>query len=176
VQKDPDISIVPYPDTTIIIGEIITMDVDSLGDLTYSWSPETGLSCSACASPQLQPLVPTVYYLVVADTNNCFTENYELNIDVIESYELDVPTAFTPNGDGVNDVIYVNGHGIRTLLEFRIFNRWGNQVFYTDDIRNGWDGKYKGKIQNIDSYAYVVVVEMWDGRTLTKKGTINLLR
>lgn len=176
VQEEPDITIHPYPDTTIIIGEIVHILSDSLFDVTYSWSPSNWLSCSNCASPFAQPLETTRYTLTVVDTNYCFTKYYDIDFEVIEEYSLDLPTAFTPNGDGINDVIYVKGWGIKKLLEFRIFNRWGNEVFFTDDINQGWDGTFKGKVQNIDSYAYIVTVEMWDGRIVTKKGAINLLR
>ena len=176
VQQEPEITLRPYPDTTIIIGEIIHIYADSLDDVTYSWSPIDWLSCYACTSPVAQPLETTLYTLTLVDINHCFTKHYDLNVEVTEAYSLDVPTAFTPNGDGVNDVVFVRGWGIRKLVEFRIFNRWGNEVFFSDDLDHGWDGMYNGKIQNIDSYGYTVTVEMWDGKTQTKKGTISLLR
>lgn len=176
VQQEPEITLRPYPDTSIIIGEIIYIHADSLDDVTYSWSPVDWLSCHSCTSPVAQPLESILYTLTVTDDNQCFTRHYDLNVEVKEAYSLDVPTAFTPNGDGVNDVINVKGWGIKTLVEFRIYNRWGNEVFFSDDLNHGWDGMYNNKIQNIDTYGYTVTVEMWDGRTQTKKGTISLLR
>jgi gliding motility-associated-like protein len=176
VQQEPDITVRPYPDTTIIIGEIISIVTDSLSDITYLWSPADWLSCSTCSSPVAQPLASTLYSITIADTNNCFTKQYNLNIEVIEEYSLHVPAAFTPNGDGVNDMIFVKGWGIRKLLEFRIYNRWGNEVFFSDDLNRGWDGMFNGKIQNIDTYVYNVTVELWNGKTESKKGTITLLR
>jgi gliding motility-associated-like protein len=176
VQQEPQISIHPYPDTTIIIGEVVAIRADSIGGVTYSWAPAGWLSCTSCASPVAQPLETTRYTLTLADTNQCFEKSYDLDIEVLEEYSLDVPTAFTPNGDDVNDVVFVKGWGIRKLVEFRVFNRWGNQVFFSDDLNLGWDGTFEGKIQSIDSYAYTVTVEMWDGRIVSKKGTINLIR
>jgi len=176
IQPEPEISLRPYPDTNIVIGEIISIYADSLNDVTYNWSPVDWLSCYACASPVARPLETTRYTLTVADIYHCFTRQYDLNIEVTEAYSLDVPTAFTPNGDGENDVVYVKGWGIKKLVEFRIYNRWGNEVFFSDDLARGWDGMYGGKIQNIDTYAYTVTVENWNGRIQTKKGTISLLR
>jgi gliding motility-associated-like protein len=87
-----------------------------------------------------------------------------------------MPNSFTPNGDGNNDVVYVRGWGIKRLVEFRIINRWGNEVFFTDNLSEGWDGTYNGKLQNIDTYAYIVRVETWEGNFISKKGTITLLK
>lgn len=175
VQQRPDINVSP-PDTTIGVGEFIYFLADSLPEFSYTWDPAYALSCIDCASPVGRPLETTYYILSVSDTNNCFTETYNINIEVIENYKIELPTSFTPNGDEINDVIYVKGWGIDYLIEFRVYNRWGNEVFFTDDLNQGWDGYYKGKIQNIDSYAYVVKVMMLDGREVVKKGTFNLLK
>ncbi len=87
----------------------------------------------------------------------------------------DVPTGFSPNGDGSNDVLYVRGYSIQTL-DFRIFNRWGEQVFETQSQSIGWDGTYKGKPQEMDAYAFILKVSFYDGTTLNKKGNVTLLR
>ena len=88
---------------------------------------------------------------------------------------LDVPNAFTPNGDGINDKVYVRGFGIARMT-FRIFNRQGLMVFQSASPAIGWDGKYKGVLQPMDAYAYTLEVQFTDGNTLTKKGDITLLR
>lgn len=178
VQQYPEISLHPT-DTTIIIGEMIMVTSDSLGDFIYSWTSvpaDEMMSCFNCASPVIRPLENTYYTLEVADTNHCFSEYYYLNVQVDEKYSLDLPAAFKPTGEPGNAVVYVRGWGIMRLVEFRIYNRYGNEVFYTDDLNQGWDGTYKGKLQNIDSYAYTVTAEMWNGELMTKKGTITLLR
>ena len=175
VQQPPDLSISPS-DTTIIIGEVVKILADSSGEFMYNWSPDYQLSCSNCASPVAQPLHSTYYSLEVSDKHNCFNETYNLNIDVTEAYSLELPSSFTPNGDNINDVIYVKGWGIKKLIEFSVYNRWGNRIFFTDDLRQGWDGTYNGKTQNIDSYVYILKAEMWDGNIVEKKGTINLLK
>ncbi len=175
VQQPPALSVYPQ-DTGIYIGEIVPVRTDSLGELLYTWSPDYMINCIHCAAPQLQPLLNTTYTMDVADTNNCFDASYYIAVVVTEAYNVALPTAFTPMSSDENSVVYVRGPGIKRLIEFRIFNRWGTQVFYTDDIRQGWDGTYKGKMQNIDTYTYVVTAEFWDGRIVSTKGTITLLR
>jgi gliding motility-associated-like protein len=88
---------------------------------------------------------------------------------------LDIPNAFTPNGDGVNDQVLVRGFGI-VKMNFRIYNRWGQLVFQSGDQATGWDGKYKGALQPMDAYAYILDVEFTDGSRTTKKGDITLIR
>jgi gliding motility-associated-like protein len=88
---------------------------------------------------------------------------------------LDVPNAFTPNGDGVNDIVRVRGFGIARMT-FRIYNRWGQLVFQSASLSQGWDGKYKGVLQPMDAYGYSLEVEFSDGTRTTKKGDITLIR
>jgi gliding motility-associated-like protein len=88
---------------------------------------------------------------------------------------LDVPNAFTPNGDPKNRVVYVRGFGI-AKMRFIIWNRWGQKVFETTDRLKGWDGKLKGVLQPMDVYAYTLDVEFFDGTKTTKKGDITLIR
>jgi gliding motility-associated-like protein len=88
---------------------------------------------------------------------------------------VDVPNAFTPNGDGANDVLYVRGVGVEEL-EFKVYNRWGQLVFETTDIRQGWDGTFKGKEQEMESYGYTLMVTFIDGSKIKKQGNITLLR
>ena len=88
---------------------------------------------------------------------------------------IDVPTAFSPNGDGSNDILYVRGGAIVTM-SFKLFNRWGEKVFETTTLDRGWDGTYNGKPAPIDAYAYVLTASFIDGSSVTKKGNITLLR
>lgn len=166
-------------DTSVIIGDTVQVTLfDSLNrELIFVWTPDVQISCTDCPNPVLQPLHTTTYMLEVSDTNRCFSsEQFEVLVNVTEEYRLGVPEAFTPNGDGINDEIKVNGWGIKELLEFRIYNRWGNEVFFTDDLNRGWDGTFDGKPQSIDSYAYVIKAEMWNDQVVVEKGTFSLLR
>ena len=88
---------------------------------------------------------------------------------------VDVPTGFSPNGDGVNDILNVLGYGIETL-RFQIYNRWGELVFETNDRYKGWDGTYKGEPQEMDAYGYLIDATFFDGSKKLKKGNVTLLR
>lgn len=87
----------------------------------------------------------------------------------------DLPTGFSPNGDGKNDILYVRGYAIKTM-DLKIFNRWGQMVFESQNQSNGWDGTYLGEPQEMDAYAYILQVTFMDGSTLRKKGNVTLLR
>ncbi|HRO42062.1 MAG TPA: PKD domain-containing protein [Flavipsychrobacter sp.] len=88
---------------------------------------------------------------------------------------IDVPTAFSPNADGVNDVLFVRGGGIERIC-FRIYNRWGQQIFETNNLSEGWDGTYKGTPVDIETVAFVLQATFIDGNTITKQGNITLIR
>ncbi len=164
-------------DTAMVIGQTYQLNVDQGAGYSYSWTPATGLSCTDCPNPVAQPLVNTIYSVTITDDVGCFevTSTYEFEIKPITT--IDVPTAFTPNGDGENDVIYVNGFGIKKLIEFKIYNRFGQLVYESADISQGWDGYYRGELQPIETYVYFTSVETWlDGEILTKKGSFNIIR
>jgi len=169
-------------DTTLIIGDSVTVLVyDTLNrELTYEWTsdnPDMRISCTDCPNPTMQPLHSTIYTLVISDTNRCFqSEEFTVAIEVREEYQIGVPDAFTPNNDQVNDIIKVDGWGIQELIEFRIFNRSGIEVFYTNDISEGWDGYYNEKLQNVDTYSYIIRAKMWNDTNTTVQGTFSLLR
>lgn len=175
VYQEPDVAVSPE-DTSIIIGETVVFRADSLPGVSYRWTPEEFFTCPACATVALTPTASTTVTLNVSDANDCFVIPINIPLEIREEYSLDVPNTFTPNGDGINDVVYIRGWGIQRLVEFRIYNRWGNEVFFTDNLHEGWDGTYNGKLQNIDTYVYVVKVETWEGNVIEKKGTITLLK
>jgi gliding motility-associated-like protein len=166
-------------DTTIIIGQTapLAYHISPAGLYTYVWTPTDSLSCKTCPNPHADPVVNTTYTLTVSDKKGCFTSQSTYEVKVLPETSLDVPTAFTPNGDGVNDIVYVRGWGIKSLLEFNIYNRWGELVFTTTDINQGWDGYYKGALQNVETYAWTARVETYvNGKSIVKKGFIKLLR
>jgi gliding motility-associated-like protein len=89
---------------------------------------------------------------------------------------LFVPTAFTPNNDGNNDVFGVVNLSVQKIIEFRVFNRWGQEIFSTTDARQGWDGTWKATPQPTGSYNYIIRVAYPDGITDTFKGEVTLIR
>ncbi|MBV9961457.1 MAG: PKD domain-containing protein [Parafilimonas sp.] len=96
-------------------------------------------------------------------------------LTAIVSPLVDVPNAFSPNGDGTNDAVFVKGYGIAKMT-WNIYNRWGQLVFSSFNINTGWDGRFKGALQPQDVYAYILNIEFTDGTKINKKGDITLLR
>ena len=117
-----------------------------------------------------------MYIVLISDTNGCFEIRDSINLRVIKAYAIDLPQVFTPNGDGKNDIVYAKGWGIRKLIDFKIFNRWGEMVFESHDIKDGWDGYYKGTLQNNETYVYIIQAESFKGDIISKKGNITLLK
>jgi gliding motility-associated-like protein len=163
-------------DTAIVVGDSIILPGNVTSDMTFSWSPEEGLSCTECPNPTIAPLEDVEYELYMEDIYGCFDGISSYTVRIIPETNVKLPTTFSPNGDGVNDVIYVKGWGIKKLLLFEIYNRWGELIFQTNDINVGWDGYHKGVLQNNDVYVYLVKVETWLNEELTTEGHINLMR
>lgn len=170
---------IPVPqlaDTTIIVGEAVSLDLTSDDIKSYFWEPDYNISCITCPNPEFKPLKSTTYYLTVTDTADCFTIKTPVNFSVELKYSVDVPTAFTPNGDGINDEVYVNGWGIKELITFRIFNQLGVMIFETNDINNAWTGKGSGITQPNETFQYIVKVRSYDDNIITKTGTIKIIK
>lgn len=164
-------------DTAIVIGDIINLPFDADPNLfIINWTPAEGLSCDDCPLPSLQPLVDVEYLLEVTDILGCFTTSATYTVEIHPETFISLPTTFTPNGDGVNDVIYVEGWGIKELYEFQIYNRWGEMMFESNDKTIGWDGYYKGVLQNNDVYAFKVRALTWREEEQMLEGYINLMR
>lgn len=164
-----------FRDTMLIVGEYLQLYSNNPTHL-LGWQPPIWLNCYQCANPLAQPLKTTTYTLSTTDAFGCFSMLDSMLIEVKEAYSVSVPNAFTPNGDGQNDLIFVRGWGIKELLEFKIYNRWGEMVFETSELSEGWDGFYKNKAQDIDTYVYTVKALMYNNEVFNKKGNISLLR
>ncbi|MBN1950120.1 MAG: PKD domain-containing protein [Bacteroidales bacterium] len=165
---------------SIVIGDTISFSyLDELGrDLNYIWTPELYLiGCTDCPTPKAQPLESIDYQLEVSDENLCaVSETFYFPVWVREEYILGLPDAFTPNGDNINEIIKVEGWGIKAVEEFSIYNRNGQQVFFGDNLDAAWDGTYNEKPQPVGTYQYYVRAEMWDDNTTEVRGTFTLLR
>ncbi|MBN4049651.1 PKD domain-containing protein, partial [Bacteroidales bacterium AH-315-N07] len=114
--------------------------------------------------------------LIVTNENQCL-DTVIKPIFIAPKAFIDVPTAFTPNNDGNNDRYYAFHAGIKKLLEFKIFNRWGELVFETDDINEGWDGTLRGKPQDMGTYVYYIVANSFiSEEPVVLKGNFTLIR
>ncbi|MAW65205.1 MAG: hypothetical protein CMD18_03320 [Flavobacteriales bacterium] len=168
-------------DTCVIIGDSVTIGIDYGPGFTYDWSegPTQFLECLTCPVQTIQiteEVDSILYELAYSDSLNCFPKVNEYNVCVEDKYTLDVPSAFTPDGSGENDIIYLKGHGIKELIYFRIYNRWGEIVFETTDINSGWNGSYKGTEQGIETFVYQAKVKFYNDEFKIKGGDITLIR
>lgn len=164
-------------DTSIVLGDTVVLPVNVQNVYSFTWTPPIKLSCFDCNFPVVKTLEDIEYKLNIKDVRNCFPASANFKIAIKPQVFVKLPTSFTPtlNGDTPNDTIYVNGWGIKELLEFQIFNRWGQMLFVSTDIKKGWDGKYQGMVQNSDVYVYKVRVKTWKDEEIRQEGYINLL-
>lgn len=180
----PDYIINPIQeDDTIFIGEFILMSfdvehADNFGpyDVNITWDNDYELECTDCKENYSRLLKTSSYTIYTVDPDGCYPKNFSFTIVVEEKYVMDVPSGFSPNSDNLNDTIFVNGIGIKELLDFTVYNRWGEVVHQSDDISLGWDGTYKGETQFDETYVFQATVLYWNGTTETKRGYITLLR
>jgi gliding motility-associated-like protein len=159
--------------TVISLGESIQFETLPPSGI-ISWSPSDYLSCNDCPNPISTPDYDITYIISSDDGFGCIA--YDTVIVTVNQPSIFVPSAFTPNGDGSNDILYVIDKNISELIYFRIFNRWGEEVFSTDNIYVGWDGTYKNKMQEMDIYSYDLHVITTYGRTVRMSGLISLLK
>ena len=157
-------------DVEILSGSSTTLQVS--GGSQYTWSPSDNLSCADCASPVASPSVSTTY--IVTDATGC-TGSDTVLVKVFDEYILFIPQAFSPNGDGQNDILYVRGNGIRDL-SFLVYDRLGERVFLSNGPDFGWDGSYRGKTLNPGVFTYMVEATMQDGSVKKLKGNVTLIR
>ncbi len=163
------------PDTSILYSFGVPLFARTTGARFYAWTPTAGLNYANIPNPIATPLLTTEYILQVIDSNYCVGYD-SVNVRVRTDVPSMVPNAFTPNGDFVNDNFQVVNLGINKLVEMRIFNRWGNQIFYTTDNTRGWDGTFNGEPQDIGVYKYIIRIVKPDGGSEEMKGDITLVR
>jgi len=146
------------------------------GGLQYEWSPGPPLLNNAnIPNPVAILSANTTFSLIVKDAIGC--KGYDtVNIKVFKGSNIYVPSAFTPNGDGLNDILRPLGKAIDRLDYFRIYNRYGELIFETNNLSKGWDGTYKGKDQNTDNYVWVLKALDRKGIIRTMKGNVILIR
>ncbi len=161
------------PDTTIKYGQSVQLLVN--GARLYNWSPVSSLNNPNISYPVATPTEPTMYVVTGLGTNGCRAmDTVRVNLDYRD--RLLIPTAFSPNGDGKNDMFRIPNLTFQRVVEFRIFNRWGQEIFSGGDPKKGWDGNWKGVPQEIGSYQYMIRVAYPDGYVETYKGDVTLLR
>lgn len=164
-------------DTTMVAGQ--KLQLNATGGSTYLWSPSTGLNDATIANPlvTLGAELDSIKYRVLVTTGEGCSATDEIKIRIFKSGpEIYVPSAFTPNADGRNDVLRPFPVGMKSLNYFRIYNRWGQLIFSTKEQGKGWDGNFNGKPQSSGTYVYSAEAEDYMGVKVVRKGTIVLIR
>lgn len=147
----------------------------SINAVSYVWAFGDGTGSSDEHPVHLYKKTGTYTVCLEAKSADGCTDTLCKNVDAEVHPAVDVPTGFSPNGDGVNDILYVRGAAI-DKLNFKVFNRWGELVFQTTDMNIGWDGTFKGKEQEMEAYAWTLDVIFIDETTAHKTGNVTLLR
>lgn len=157
-------------------SEQIEINITPAANYDYSWSPATALSCTNCPNPVASPVQTTIYILTVTDPIGGCSGIDTITLYVDPTKSIFIPNAFTPNGDGINDVYSVYASGPVKVFEMEIFNRWGEKVYQSNDMGGGWDGKYMGTFVMPGEYVYQTTFTFLDGQTLANKGSLTVLR
>jgi len=173
VQLFPSPTATVNADTTIIYGNPLLLTGG--GGVSYLWSPDYNMDCDTCQFPYVNPQETTIYCLEVTDNNGCIDSACVLVTVEIICGEVFVPSAFSPNGDGENELECVYSDCMESFT-FTIYNRWGEKVFETSNTNICWDGTWKGKELNSAVFVYILEGYLINGTQVSQKGNISLIR
>jgi len=171
------------PDLTLAAGTLqpLSSTVQNGPIRNWSWTPSTNLSCTNCSLP-IATIKKNISYVVKVTTAYGCSATDTIRIKVFcEDTQTFIPNAFTPDGDGINDILMVRGKGVVMVKSFRIYNRWGQIVFEKTDFAPndpsyGWNGKINGVVGGPDVYVYTAEVVCENGATFTYKGNVSLIK
>lgn len=175
-----DVTVNPLPvveafpaDTTVKYGT--SAYLYATGGVVYSWTPSGTLNDAFAQNPVATPKNHTAYVVTGANSYGCLaTDTAWVHVDFRNP--ILIPNAFSPNGDGLNDIFRIENLKFEKLLAFQVFDRWGKLVFETTDPMRGWDGTVGGKPANSDVYYYLIHLGYPDNYEQTLKGDITLVR
>jgi gliding motility-associated-like protein len=166
--------------TTIKLGDHVQLNTVNLGaplPLIYMWSPNNGsLDNNDINNPTAAPEDSTTYFVYAMNQYGC-RDTAQVVIDVDKSMSECIPSAFTPNGDGRNDEFKLLCNKFQKMVDFRVFNRWGQVVYEnTSDPKHGWDGTFNGVPQDMGVYHYMITIARPDEVNIIYKGEVTLIR
>ena len=162
-------------DTSVVENQ--PLQLNATGGTNYLWAPITQwLSSNNIPNPVSLPYDDIMYTVIVTNNIGCRDEDsikvhfYKMLPDIY------VPTAFSPNNDGTNDKLTPIALGMKSVEIFIIYNRWGQQLFKTTTIGEGWNGMFKGMTQNIGTYVWYAEGMTYENKKIQKKGTVVLIK
>jgi len=172
------------PEFNIVFGDSLGLRVNSNEDsLTYAWQSHPSLSCLDCANPLARPTETTNYFVTVTNRMDC-TINSDILVQVDNDKSLFSPTAFSPNGDGINDTFGLfGGSQVEQIVSLQVFNRWGALLYsrtnlpITDNFEDGWNGnETNGEQAPSGIYVYIAEIIFSDGTSEVITGDVALMR
>lgn len=179
IEVAPKPSVEAGDDQTVAVGTEVQIWAASPNQVTYYWTPTTdSLSCTACRRPFVTVNSSQSVSVMAINEFGCaaFDTVYLTTVDCGGS--VFVPNTFTPNNDDLNDRLYVRGAGLKALEYFRVFDRWGQMVFETKNISEGWDGSLNGtdRVCELGVYVYMMKGICSSNETMEKSGNVTLVR
>lgn len=174
IIKIPLVKIFAGNDTVIVRNESIAFNAS--GGSIYTWTPANYLSSSSVGNPVgFYPDTGQFTYVLQGITSDGCIGYDTIQVTVANDPYLIMPTVFSPNGDGLNDFFTILSAGIRKLNFFKIYNRFGQLVFSTSDIRKGWDGYYKGRLSDLGAYYWLISAVDLSNKPRQYKGDITIV-
>jgi gliding motility-associated-like protein len=166
----------PFRYTTLhaVVGNTYTLNARTIG-ASYAWLPVIDLTAANTRTPLLKPTAERNYTVKITTPSGCETTD-SLRVMIFKESDILVPKAFTPNNDGLNDILYAIPVGIKEFKFMRIYNRWGNLVFTTNNEKMGWNGEYKSQPQPTETYTWVAEAIDDNGNIIKRGGNTILIR
>ena len=174
------------PDRELALGEVavinaqVTVPAEELTGI--KWQTVASLPCDSCLTQELQLTESTQFYILVVDENGC-TASDLVTIFVRRQRDVYIPNAFSPNGDGKNDVFmpFAAPNAIKKINAFQVYNRWGEIMYEVydcpaNDPVYGWNGTHRGELMNAGAYVWTLEVTFFDDEVEFFKGEVILMR
>lgn len=179
VATDTVVIYTPIPVADAGLDQVIyfgsSTQLEATGGVTYAWSPTIGLSDPNIPDPKANPEETTTYTVTIVSDYGCIDTD-TMTVFVLFEELVNIPNAFTPNGDGMNETVKPIPLRQMDMISFEIYNRWGTLVFSGTNFTDEWDGTYLGKDQEVGSYIYIFVGLDEKDNQFELTGTITLLR
>ena len=174
----PDPVVHAGDDQTVTPGTTIQLYASSPDNVSYHWTDVDPMTCVDCRRPFLTATQNQTVYVRATNQYGCYSEDsVTIRVVACAPDQVYLPNTFTPNGDGLNDLLLVRGIGLRQLDYFRVFDRWGKLMYESKNLNDGWDGKTPyGKDADEAVYVYSVKGVCSSGSTIEKSGNVSLLR
>jgi len=163
---------------TIFFEEEVTLSVTDEPGTIYQWSPADDVVSPTSPTTVVRPIATTTFMVTITDANDCMTvKEITIVVQVVNCNPPNIflPNAFTPNGDGENDILFVRGEFIDDI-DFFIYNRWGQLVFESHNVGTGWNGEFNGNLLAPDVYGYHLKVTCIGGDEHMEQGNVTILR